>query len=600
MQDQPTDASPGEPGPLRSPIPEEPSSAPTPTAIEAAPEPSVKAGSAVGRRTSHPIVPGLSSGLLLYFAFPPADRGYLAWFAMAPLLLLVKSDRPKRSVSLGAWAGGLTFWLLSVLWIWELDPSAWVAWIALATYLSLYWLAFLLLARISVHRLKIPLMLAAPILWVGLEYVQAFALTGFPWYYLAHSQYRYLPLIQICDVTGTWGLSALVMMANACWVELLTTPLSRPTRRGQRLARAQVLRLAVLGLLVAATVGYGAFRLGTARFPEGPRLALLQSNIRQEVRSGHDPNQIIQVYAQLIHRATRDPKERPDLIVWPETSYPRGFVRLDKELDPAEFDRQGRSFFPDATPAAWLRKMSDTSGELHGMVDSLGVPMVVGSLLYDFHRAGPARYNAAILLEPGVESVQVYPKIHLVPFGEYVPLIETIPWITVLTPYERDAMPKLASGQGPVWFDLGKYRFANAICFEDTVADLVRRFFSETPDNHQPDILLNISNDGWFRGSPEHDMHLAVGIFRAVENRAPIVRAVNCGISAVVDGNGRILKSLPKLTEGVLSARVPLDPRTSVYTAWGDWFGQACFAVSLGLLVLWAVGWPRRPRTVEN
>jgi apolipoprotein N-acyltransferase len=175
-----------------------------------------------------------------------------------------------------------------------------------------------------------------------------------------------------------------------------------------------------------------------------------------------------------------------------------------------------------------------------------------------------------------------------VPFGEYVPLIGTFPWLTVLTPYHGpDAViPSLSFGGEPAWFRLGSYRLAAAICFEDTVPRVVRRFFS-APDQSQPDLLLNLSNDGWFRGSSEHDMHLAVSVFRAVENRVPLARAVNTGISAVVDGNGRVIAALPKLQEGFLTQTIPLDDRVAFYSDCGDWLGVACLAATVAL-PLWA------------
>jgi apolipoprotein N-acyltransferase len=211
--------------------------------------------------------------------------------------------------------------------------------------------------------------------------------------------------------------------------------------------------------------------------------------------------------------------------------------------------------------------------------------MVVGALTYNFHRDGAAKFNSAILVEPGKAAVQSYHKLHLVPFGEYVPLIGTFPWLTVLTPYHGpDAViPSLSFGVEPAWFRLGPYRLAAAICFEDTVPRVVRRFFS-APDQNQPDLLLNLSNDGWFRGSSEHDMHLAVSIFRAVENRVPLARAVNTGISAIVDGNGRVIAALPKLQEGFLTQTIPLDDRIAFYSSWGDWLGVACLAATVALL----------------
>ena len=131
-------------------------------------------------------------------------------------------------------------------------------------------------------------------------------------------------------------------------------------------------------------------------------------------------------------------------------------------------------------------------------------------------------------------------------------------------------------GHEPVSLPLGSYRLAVAICFEDTVPHVVRRFFREPADGRQPDMLINMSNDGWFQGSSELDMHLAVSVFRTIEHRVPLARAVNTGISALIDGNGEIRETLPRLTESVLSVTVPLDDRTSLYTRLAT--GWACLA----------------------
>ncbi len=175
---------------------------------------------------------------------------------------------------------------------------------------------------------------------------------------------------------------------------------------------------------------------------------------------------------------------------------------------------------------------------------------------------------------------------HLVPFGEYFPLIDTIPWLAALTPYGNQKLHSLTAGQKPLALPLGPYRLAVSICFEDTVPHVIRQSFTGENAADQPDVLINLSNDGWFHGSAELDMHLASGVFRAIENRVPLARAVNTGLSALVDGNGEIRESLAKEFKGVLSVTVPLDRRTSYYSMWGDWLGLTCLAISIGLLPL--------------
>jgi apolipoprotein N-acyltransferase len=209
----------------------------------------------------------------------------------------------------------------------------------------------------------------------------------------------------------------------------------------------------------------------------------------------------------------------------------------------------------------------------------------VGSSINEFKPSGYFKFNSAILFRPEL-PVQIYRKLHLVPFGEYVPLIEAVPWLIRLTPYRGTRLRFLDHGSELSWFDLGSHRLAAAICFEDTLPQVVRRFFAETPDGRQPDILINLSNDGWFHETSEHEMHLAISVFRCIENRVPLARAVNTGISAMIDGNGRIIQSLAKLKSGVVLEQAPLDDRVSFYSRWGDWLGVFCLATTLGLLIL--------------
>jgi apolipoprotein N-acyltransferase len=434
------------------------------------------------------------------------------------------------------------------------------------------------------------MMVAAPVVWVALEYFRAYAVTGFPWYYLAHSQHQVLPMIQVADFAGSLGVSFVVAVVNAWLVDVLTRPLLRPTVRGARLTPPQAVRIGVVAALVGGTLTYGAYRIGSARFRPGPRVALLQSSLIQRLKQSKSPNDIAMIYSNLVDRALRT--ERPDLIVWPETSYPYPYVEIAPKLDSAGLERQMKGL-GSAMSAAERRSQQDAiRNHLRGWTDQLKVAMLIGAVTYDHRPDGLLRYNSAILYQPGEAAVQSFHKLHLVPFGEYVPLVETFPWLIALTPYHGGHVPSLSFGPEPKWLALGPYRLAAVICFEDTVPQVVRRFFREAKDGRHPDLLVNMSNDGWFHGSSEHDMHLAVSVFRAVEHRVPMARAANTGISAIVDGNGRVVESLPKLKEGVLTGVVPLDDRAALYSVWGDWLGQSCLAVTIGLVPM-AVLWPR-------
>jgi apolipoprotein N-acyltransferase len=547
----------------------------------------------------HPALLGLVSGVLLWLSFPPAEWSGAAWVALVPLFLLVGSQRSTRAVYLGSWVGGLAFWLLAIQWIWATDESAWLGWVVMAGFLSTWWPAFLFLARFARRRLNLPLIVAAPVLWVALEYVRAFILTGFPWYYLAHSQYRLPYFTQIADFSGALGLSFLIVMVNALWVDLLTLPLFRKKPGGSlwvRLALPQRLRLVVVGMAVLGTLAYGVFRVTSAEFRPGPRVAMLQTS--EIIRFNSDKiRSSAEVLAELesLIRSAMASNPRPDLIVWPETAFPGGYTTFEVGIDPNLLDNQVKEFDPKSIGADWTRDQKRVDSYFQSLMEVTQVPMIVGSSIYEFKKSGISKFNAAILFRPG-HPAQAYHKLHLVPFGEYVPLLKALPWIIRLTPYRGTRLRFLDHGSKPAWFELGEYRLATAICFEDTVPHLVRRFFAEAPDGRQPDLLVNLSNDGWFHETSEHEMHLAVSAFRCIENRVPLVRAVNTGISAMIDGNGQIVQSLAKLKTGVLTAVTPLDDRVSLYSQWGDWLGQFCLAALIGLLVLGTFS-PRRPQT---
>jgi apolipoprotein N-acyltransferase len=548
------------------------------------------------RFTRHAVIAGPASGLLLWTSFPPLEWNGLAWVALAPLFWLVILHEVRWKAYLGAWLGGLVFWLLALQWLTLLDVGGFAGWVVMALVFSLWWPLFLAVARLAVVKLRIPLMMAAPIVWVGLEFGRAYFLSGFPWYYLAHSQFRHLYLIQIADFASSLGVSLLVAIVNAMVVDLFSLPLLGRSRDGFRLSRRQYVRLCVVTFLLGMTLCYGAFRVSNARFIDGPRLALLQSNIEQKHKNTGQGDSIMAEFSELVERALGR-RTRPDLIVWPETAYPYGFITVGKDMPPAALEEQVHSFAPKWSGEQWLARMREIAQGLHDWTNRAGVPMLVGVLRYDHQGPGDPgggglkRFNAAILFEPNREALHFYHKMHLVPFGEYFPLIETLPWLRALTPYRDEKLQSLAFGREPLALPLGPYRLAVSICFEDTIPQVIRRSFTGLGAGAQPDVLLNLSNDGWFHGSAELDMHLASGVFRAIENRVPLARAVNTGLSALVDGNGEIRESLAKESKGVLSVTVPLDARTSYYSQWGDWLGLTCLAISIGLVPL---GWFRR------
>lgn len=544
---------------------------------------------------SHPVVLAVTSSFLLWFAFPPADRGYLAWLALAPVFSLVRSDRRPAGLYLAVWIGGLTFGLLSMSWVAEADSFG-MLWMAI--FMSLWWPIFFLPARIGVRRIGLPLMVVAPVAWVGLEYARAHVLSGFPWYYLAHSQYAYLPMIQISDLAGAWGLSLIIATVNAWLADgFLSWQRARNSAKPFQIRRHAVPFVVVLSL-IASTLAYGAFRLSSASFRPGPRLALLQTDFPQALKNGPGMEVILTTIHGLVMKAS-GASPRPDLIIWPETSYPIGVVRIDPKLKESEFAEQARHIDPDSTTSEWRDRQRAGTDGLSTLAEQARLPMLVGSATYDFRSSGLSRYNSAVLWEPGHPSPASYHKQALVPFGEYIPFVESLPWLLKFTPYTDGYVPSLTPGSGPAIVLCNGIRYAPIICFEDTIPHVVRSFFVKKPGSPNPDVLVNLTNDGWFRGTAEHQTHLAISVFRSVEVRRPMVRAANTGISALIDGDGRIRDTLARETSGVLQVQVPLDDRTSFYSSFGDWLPLSCLLLTILLTPLGVIS-RRQPSVLAH
>ncbi len=388
----------------------------------------------------HPLVAGVASGVVLWTSFPPLEWHPAAWVALAPLFWLVTVREARLKAYLAAWLGGLAFWLLALEWLRMIDVGGWTGWVLMALFFSCWWPLFLAVARLAVFRLRLPLMMAAPIVWVGLEYGRAYFLSGFPWYYLAHSQFRNLYLIQIADFASSLGISLLIALVNALAVDLMMLPLLGRSRRGVRVHPRQYVRLCLVTCLIGATLCYGAIRVSTARFHDGPRLALLQSNIEQKHKNKGDAVPIVREFLELVDRAVAR-RERPDLIVWPETAYPYGFISVDDAIEPETLEKQVRTIGPKWTGKEWRERMESILTDLHSWTDKVKVPMLVGTTFYDHQKNSFDRYNSAVLFLPNLRAIHFYHKMHLVPFGEYFPLIETLPWLAALTPYAGQKAP---------------------------------------------------------------------------------------------------------------------------------------------------------------
>jgi apolipoprotein N-acyltransferase len=285
------------------------------------------------------------------------------------------------------------------------------------------------------------------------------------------------------------------------------------------------------------------------------------------------------------------------LLVWPETSYPREWYEIAANLPTGSVPAEKQELYQD-----WQQAVASCRRLANQFADRWHTDLLLGlngSVLQGDWK--PIRYNTAILVKANGQVAGRYHKMHCVPFGEYVPLKRWLPFMNKLAPYDFDY--SVHSGENFTRFTHGDYRFGVLICYEDTDPYLARQYVRSDTGGPAVDFLLNISNDGWFHGTSEHEEHLAICRFRAIECRRAVARAVNMGISAIIDGNGRIT-ALPGGTWGeskkvasVLKAPIPIDDRVSVYAICGDWFPWTCWAV-IAAGMFWAVFWPGR--SIQN
>jgi apolipoprotein N-acyltransferase len=501
------------------------------------------------------------SALLLWLAFPPVNAWPLAWVATCGWLRLIRQREWQASRPyVMLYVAGLSHWLLMIHWVRLPHWSAYFGWLALAAYLAVYVASFIAIARVLVHRWGLSSVLAAPVVWTGLELARARLFSGLAISLLGHTQLPLLPLVQIADLVGAYGVSFLVMLVAACLERLV--PFSGERRVIWPCLPAMI---GVLGCLL-----YGVIQLRPPKVFDPPtrpfRVALIQGALdtqfdgdtERDRRSFFD-------YARLSREAIAQYGE-VDLMIWPESMF--------TGTEPMITYEPPLRMIPgwDGNLDQLQRRLEEHGESVRGrfawVAQQVHSPLLVG-LAWDHYVDGRARrFNSAVLADRDGQILDRYDKMHLVMFGEYVPLGRWFPWLYGLTPMSDG----LTAGRQPKAFAVGNVLVAATICFENTVPHLMRRQVRQLQrQGESPDVLVTITNDGWFWGSSLLDLHLACGVFRAIELRRPLLIAANTGFSAWIDPSGRLLSRGPRRVEVSLLAEVDLQQRFSPYLVAGDW-----------------------------
>lgn len=494
------------------------------------------------------------SALLLSLSFPRYNIEIFAWIGLLPLFFLIKRNSSKNAF-LWCWFSGTLFFFITINWLTKTmhnygDIPLWLSFpilILLSLYLGLYFGLFGFFTSLITRKIAIPLVLITPPLWVSLEYARAHLLTGFPWASLGYSQYKFLTIIQIADITSVLGISFLVVGATAAIFEIFLC-LKGLSGRSYIYSIISICTVVVLFLFCLV---YGYYRLQTVyvRPNGGLKVAVLQGNIPQHLKWDQVfQRKTIDIYKRLTYEADR---YIPDLVIWPETAAP--------------------FFFQDQVE---YRK------ELFDLASKEDIFLLFGSPSYtSADDATPGLLNSAYLISPSREILSRYDKIHLVPFGEYVPLSKILFFVEKMVVGIGNFIP----GRDYTVMQIPRGKFGVVICYEVIFPELVRKFVLNGAE-----FMTTITNDAWFGKSAAPYQHWTMVVFRAIENRVYFTRAANTGISGSITPKGEMLETSPIFVEDYLIHNISPSITKTFYTLYGDVFAYICILFT-GLLLILAI-----------
>ncbi|MBI5561369.1 MAG: apolipoprotein N-acyltransferase [Deltaproteobacteria bacterium] len=494
----------------------------------------------------------ISSGFVIAAAHPPVDMWFLACVGLVPLFYAL-DGAGRRDAFLIGFASGFAFFLADVYWVVHSmyfygGVPAWISVLVmagLAAILALYWAAFSLFI-IRVWRYSpVTKLLVIPSAWTAFEYLRGQLFTGFPWSLLGYTQTVNLRVIQIADITGVYGVTFLVVAVNAAIYVFIKS------RAGAGEGRPALPAL-ITGAVVVSALIYGELRIrqvddGVGGWPE-LRVAAAQGSIDQSEKwNAAFRARTVDIYRELTARAA---SEGARLVVWPETAAP--FILGEDAVE---------------------------SPRVMAAARENGIYVLTGSPGYTYNSENRqvSFYNSAWLINPLGEPSGRYDKVHLVPFGEYVPMRRFLPFVKKLTGGAGDF--SAAEAPEPIRSELGG--LGMLICYEAIFPEIAA---SEVRAGAE--LLVNITNDAWFGFTSAPYQHFGMSIMRAVENKSFLVRSANTGISAIVDPAGRVvgrtrLFEKTFLAGGVRMRRGPM----TFYTRHGDAFAYGCMAIAALFMV---------------
>lgn len=490
------------------------------------------------------------AGTLLILPFRVQSLYIVTWFALVPLLIALRGQKPRTAIGLG-WLAGTTAHIIGVYWLVGTMvrfggiylPASVALFLVIAAALGTIYIPFVLACRLVPGRLLDNTLRGALFIAAAFTACEFIFPSAFPWR-IGYTQMRIPALVQIADITGVYGITFITAFAGAVLYQLI---ISIRTRSGNYPWAAGTLLI----ILVAAYVGYGLKRLETVRTlmaaADHIRVALLQPNVPFDEK--FNPDLAAAHNKELFDMSVKAAARKATLIVWPETGYRSPILGSAKRID-----------MPVKLPA--------------------GTYLYVGANVFDRIAGGYAAHNSTLAVAPDGTIVDRYDKHHLFPFGEYLPLSDDFPFLKKYAGPISDFKP----GTGPPIKTLPNgITIGPLICYEDIFPELSRRAVKRGAR-----LLVNQTNDAWFGNTAEPHQHLQLARFRSIENRITMVRATNSGITAIVSPTGAVVRRLKLFTKGSIVADVPEAVMTTFYTRYGNVFAYLCLFAVLATLA-WRV-----------
>jgi apolipoprotein N-acyltransferase len=482
------------------------------------------------------------SGILLISIQPPVSLFPIAFLALIPLLISINKNNLRFSFFSGYITGvvsylGLIYWVIIAMNHYggmDIFLSALVL-LLFVLYLSCYTGLFALSCAWFEKRFSIPIYISSPLVWVLLEYVRGFLMSGFPWSFVAHSQHNFLPFIQVVSITGTYFISFLIVVVNGVFYSLWSRK------------NISSLYVSVIAVLFIATLIFGFVSLNEKSDTPQKKVAIIQGNIRQDEKWDEAFKiRTINKYVQM----TLQSGKGADLIVWPETAMP--FI-FDQEIYANKY--------------------------IKALSADVNANILFGTISKD---KSSGFHNSAYVIGKTGDTIGVYNKVHLVPFGEYTPLLSYLPFLEKLTAAGDGFVP--GNRHRPIKTDIGN--IGVLICYEGVFPSITNETVREGAQ-----VLVNLTNDAWYDRTSAPFQHFAFYVFRAVETDRYLLRAANTGISAIIDPKGRVDSKTPIFTEETLKGSFAMKDTKTFYVRHGDYFILFAF---LALAVAVLVGWRRQ------